>query len=255
MTEAANKGNIDASSLSGEGAGNGGAGAGNASSSASAESVEVKFGSTTLKVSKDIAAVLQAVQAETERTNSEIRAANAALEAKVTALTKPTPKAGDSPLDGIETELFTDPAKAVERILAVAEERTTKKLTTAYAADRNQAAFWTEFYSKHPELKDHDFYVRSVLDREYEGLKTQKVPDVINKLAETVKGDILKLQRAGKGGGDGSDIEGGTESSRGESKDVSKRSLTGGDKPVTLTDVLKQRAAARAKGAQKPAGK
>lgn len=251
-----NKVITNADQLSGEGAGTGGAGAGNASSSASAESVEVKFGSTTLKVSKDIATVLQAVQAETERSNSEIRAANAALEAKVTALTKPK---GDGnaqgPLAGIDVEMFTDPSTAARKIVDTAVAEAVTKLTTAYTADRNQAAFWTEFYSKHPELKDHDFYVQAVLNREYESLKTSKVPDVINKLAETVKGDILKLQRGGKGKGDGEEIEGGTESGQRGSNTGSERSLTGKDKPVSLTDVLKQRAAARAKGAGKPASK
>jgi hypothetical protein len=199
------------------------------------ETVEVKVGDKTLKVSKDTAAVITALQ----QTASDAAAAAQVLEAKLKAVPAATTTTAAAPAEENYDRLFQDPKGFVTDLA----EKIKNDLRAEYTQTTLQRDFWTAFYDTHKDLKKHDFYVKAVLDREIAVYGKLKVPEVIEKLGTTVKTELLAL-----GGNKGGTLtkpaaEGGTERLVVESKEGSEDSLT---EPVgSLTSLIKQRRAAR----------
>lgn len=175
------------------------------------------------------------------------------LRAEVEALKKPKPtkKDGESdpndPLANIETELFADPKAAVAKIIKAAREMAVGEVTSAQVAREGQREFWDAFYKANPDLDpsvDGDV-ISAVLTREFDELKTLKVPAAIKLLSEKSKAQLLKIAEK-RGGGKGSsgkpDGEGGNEGSKKGSKAVDQSAST---HSTGLSGAIRARQAAR----------
>ena len=202
------------------------------------ETVEVKVGDKTLKVSKDAAEAISALQ----QSVSEQAALAAAAEARAKAA---APAAPEKPQPENYDRLFQDP----KGFLSDFAKQIKEELRSEYTQTTLQREFWTQFYEAHADLKKHDFYVKSVLDRDFDKVAKLKTPEAIQKLGETVKAELLALS-----GGKSNPApqkpatEGGTERLPAESKPESEHSPTpAGD---TLTGLIKARREARRRGAQ-----
>ena len=208
---------------------------------AAAETVEVKIGDKTLKVDKATAEAITAFKTATDKAGTDAKAQLDALAAQVAKLTPKAalPAATEGP--DYETLMFTDPKKAVQLI----KEEIRAELNTTLSATNAQTAFWTEFYAQNPDLKDADWLVKSILTREMPRMMKMQVPEAIKDLSETVKGEILKLSKVKPAKDPKDEVEGANESRRKPSKETD----AGKDSPTSITDVLRQRKAARRAGA------
>jgi hypothetical protein len=210
----------------------------------------VEIGGKKLSVPAEVAEAVIALKASSEATLRQAQDMIASLKQGA------APAGGASPgadpdaafYKQLETDLFTDPAGAAKRLVERAVATAEAKLTNSYRAERGQEQFWSDFYAAHADLRTHKEYVTFVAMRDFEALKALPTTQAINKIAETVKADILKLRGNAGGTGTGrATAEGGTESGGGTSNAGSEHSLT---EPKGLTGVLKQRAEARRKAAR-----
>lgn len=214
---------------------------------AAPETVEVKVGEATLKVSKDAAEAITALQ----KSVTDHAAAATALKSQLDAATAAGP-AKPAPVAATEEEqynrLFTHP----KEFLTEFEKKIKDDLIAGYTQTTLQRDFWADFYTKHADLKKHDFYVKAVLDRDMGTLGKLKTLEAIEKLGTTVKTELLAL-----GGKPGTGLtkpaaEGGTEPLKPGSKPESESSPTDKTPPDTLTGLIRARREARRAGGGKP---
>jgi len=129
-----------------------------------------------------------------------------------------------------------------ERVSGVRDE-----LTSSYQQEKKLEQFWIDFYKENKDLKDDDFIVKSVLQRDYAELSTIPLDQAQQKLAARSRDVLLKYTKA--------------ESPKPEDKVVveggpaaaSKKPASGTDEPkiLSLTDIVKQRREAKRKARAK----
>lgn len=213
-----------------------------------AETVEVKVGDKTLKVSKEVAETIKAVQDAAAQSVATIKAeAAAAIKAATPAPKVPAATDAEENYD----DLFTKPKEFITKLRNEIKD----ELRAEYTQTEGQKDFWRAFYKAHPDLEKHDFYVKSVLDRDLKTLTAGgvTVTDAIAKLGTTVKTELLALGGKSAAGDARPRTEGGTEGRKPQSNAGSEDSPAPADAPKdTLTGILKGRAEARRKGG-KPA--
>ena len=214
------------------------------------EQVDLKLGDKSFKVGKDVADVVNAAIAAASQGSGDKDAVIAELQTKlqaVEAAAKPKPVAGTPDADDYNA-LFVDPKGFLDKF----KGEIIAQMTGAYNANENQKAFWQSFYEARPELKNHDFFVKSVMTRDFDGLKSLKVADAIVKLGDAATAELIKLNGGKplpKNDNQRPAAEGGTHKGGAESKDGkggSEHSLTDTqDQPQTLTSILRERRDAR----------
>lgn len=215
--------------------------------------VEIKLGDKTVKVDPAVAEALEAARNDAAKNGADLKTLNAQLQemAGQIAALRPQPKKEGAQPEDLSVQIFTDPDKAIQRIVqtAVAQSQAIVQQSNA------QKEFWDEFYRQNSDLKEFDGYVRYVFQRELPGYTKQNltVGDTLKKIAETVKGDMVKMAPKGGTGkkvvAEGGNEGDGNKSGKGSSKDVS------GDETVTTRGILAERAEARRQARQPGRGK
>lgn len=212
---------------------------------AAIETVDVELGGKTVKVDKDTATALTDFKKSITDAGVATKSQIDQLTAQIKELQpKAAPKAADSAK--LSDLIFTDPDKAVQLI----KDEIRAELNTTLASTNAQQQFWSEFYRENPDLQDSDWLVKSILNREMPKMGKMLVPEALKHLAETVKGDILKLAGKKQKKEPGDVLEGGNERRPRPSKEGEAE---GKDSPTSITDVLKARKAARRAGANRAA--
>ena len=139
--------------------------------------VTVSVGGTTIEVSSEQAALIQAEQAASQDAIQQAQ-----------TLGEPAPREQDEVVP-IEELLFTDPKAALEQLTA----QITNTVRGEYQQDQSSKKFWDDFYIENPDLREEDHLVKAVLDRELGTLENMRGKVGRDKLAELTKGDILRI--------------------------------------------------------------
>lgn len=214
---------------------------------AAATPVEVEVGGKTLKVDKDTAAAITEFKKSVSDAGIATKAQIDQLAAQVRELQpKSDPKAVPAAVK-LSDLIFTDPDKAVQLI----KDELRAELNGQLASTNAQADFWREFYSQNADLKDADWLVKSILGRDFKKFEKMQVPEAIKALAETVKGDILKLSPKKGGKEPKGELEGGNERQQKLPKEGETESKD--SQPPSISSELRARRAARRAGTSRPA--
>lgn len=205
--------------------------------------VEVKIGDKTLKTDTATAAAIKAAQDAATAAGNLVET-NKALQKQIDDLKKAAPPQPASNPDEY-TDLFLDPKGFLTRFAQTLKANIVAEVRGEAAQATAQTQFWTEFYNENKDLKDADVFVKAVLTRDYDSLKSMKVSEVIKTLAESTRAEILKLSP--KGGHGKPLAEGGTETRKPGSKEKTDESEP---LPTTsISGVIAERKAARRKAA------
>jgi hypothetical protein len=205
--------------------------------------VEVKLGDATVKVDPATADALTKFQKSVEAAGVANSQKIAELSDQLAKLTAKQPTNPASTAPDLENLIFTNPKEA----LRLVKEDIRAEFNATLNATQQQADFWREFYKQNGDLTDSDWFVKSVMARDYGKMKTMQVPEAMKYLADTVKADILKLAPKKTKDNKADVMEGGNEATPPKSKsgEASESPQTAGG----ITGVLKARQAARRKAA------
>ena len=203
---------------------------------------EVDIGGTKLRVGSDIARVIRAQADAHGRQLAELR--------RSLPLAQPAgkPEPEPDPLEGIDTALFTDPKKAVGRILEIADKRIGDRLTGAYRAEQQTAEYFRQFYVDNKDLEGLDDIVRSVLRSNLQELASLDPPQSRQRLATLAKQHINTIvNRFGGSASDGNPAPRRTtvEAPNQAVVEKPKRAETREEAPPSLSSMLKARRRAR----------
>lgn len=182
----------------------------------------------------------------------------------LSTLQQPAPKKGadDDDDDDINTKIFENPKEALNKLLGKFEKKvaamiaeSSGKVEAKHMAASQEKQFWETFYGDNPELKDHDFIVKALLQRDFAKLASKTVDEAIKHIATEAKKLLLKSGVVvAKGGAKSEEVEGaggrpGAGAKPGKEADTEVKV-----EPETLSGFLKQRREARrAGGANKTA--
>lgn len=200
-----------------------------------AKKVKVKVGDTELETDESSAAVINALNKQTTDLYAYLKGITGTPKA-------PEPKKEDKKADyDWETELFVNPKEALARLRQEIKAEVKEEMTGAYNAAESSKQFWTAFYKDHEELKEHDFYVRAILQRDYAQLENMPASEGATELAKRVKKELLKMS----GGKSNSDeehrpLEGG--STRANAKNPSQKPE---DVVPSIGELIRRRQASR----------
>lgn len=199
--------------------------------------VKVKVADAEMETDEASAAVINALQKQNTDLYAYLK--------NIGAPSKPEPKKAD-PKDGGKpydwsTELFVDPEGALKRLRAELKEEIKTEMTTAYNNAEGEKTFWNLFYKDNDELKEHDHFVRAILNRDYAELADLPTAKAAAELSTRVKKELLKL-RGGRSNADESDrsLEGGSTRSNAKNTGQNKEEVVS-----SLGDLIRKRAAAR----------
>lgn len=90
------------------------------------------------------------------------------------------------------TKIFEEPAEALARLEKKIKEELKAELAQKTTAESNERAFWDAFYGDNPDLKEHDFIVKAVLQRDLPKLANLNVDAAIKAIAAETKKVVLK---------------------------------------------------------------
>ena len=136
-------------------------------------------------------------------------------------------------LEDIAAQFYADPKKALAAMEARIRSNITHEVTTSYHQDQAVQQFWTDFYTEHPDLKDEDRIVKTVMSQSWDGVKNLKGKDARNKVAELTKRELLRIaNKMNKGApkGDSTNLEGDTTPAS-----TTPRKVVDNTKPETLS--------------------
>lgn len=155
---------------------------------------------------------------------------------------------GDVDLD---TLFLTDAKKAARIISDRAAAKARKDLTSAYQADQNMQAFWNDFYASNPDLAKHKRLVTGVMNEHWAELKDLRNDDAAAKMADLTRKEIMSIARTA--GFTKAPQNNRTRSESGQSNSGGNPSDDGDgeEKVLSLSQILKNRAAARRSGEKK----
>lgn len=200
------------------------------------KTVKVNVGGVDHELDENVAAIVGALKKQNEDLYGYLRTMTQGTQGK------PAPKADDKDEDDeFETLLFTDPKAAVKKIRASIKAEVKQEMTGQYNAVESEKQFWTAFYDNNKDLKEHDFYVRAVLNREFAGWKDLPAVEAAQKLAETVKKELLKM-RGGR-----SDSDATSRGVEGTSSRVNAKTSSQNPEDVvpSIGEIIRKRQAAR----------
>lgn len=168
-----------------------------------------------------------------QREIDHLRRTASPITVKEPAAPKPTPKTDWEKL------LFEDPEKAVQLIKEQTREEVSLQLRAEYQRERNTQLFWDQFYELNKDLKqDHDM-VQGLLNANFNELSNIPIADAYEKLADLTRTRILRYagMKPNKGGKK-VQVEGAEPPSP-------PKPVVEEDKVVTLSDIIRSRAAKR----------
>lgn len=138
-----------------------------------------------------------------------------------------------------DTELFTNPKGAIERLRSEIKAEVKAEMTGQYNAAESSKAFWNEFYSTNADLKGEKLIVDAILQRDWAKLKDMDAPKAAKYLAESTKKEIMRLS----GGKSESDPDF-RPSEGGSNKAPATKKNSGSDDentPKSLSDIIRAR--------------
>lgn len=141
-----------------------------------------------------------------------------------------------------ETLLFTDPKGAIQKLREEIKAEVTGEIKTQQNNIEMEKQFWTMFYGDYPELKEDDFVVKAILQRDFQKLQNLTNDEAMKKIAAESKKVLLRNRETKTGDGSGVVLEG----SGGVRKQVKEEPAV---KPeaVSITSLLRERRNARVK--------
>lgn len=213
------------------------------------EMQEVKIGEKSFAIPKDVAVALeQARQAGVDvgSLKSQVAELSGKLEKAMAPAKEKTPDES-----GYDTILFTDPNKAIQKLRAEIVEEVRGEMRSKEAEN----VFWTEMFSQNKDLEEYKDYVRMVFARDRSKHVAAKitVQEVINRVAETSKAELLKLRGGVPIGKSKPTSEGGNEPGN-KSKAKDSKVNVEDTAPRSTASILAQRREAR-RAASKPGRK
>lgn len=141
----------------------------------------VTMGGQTYYVPAQVAETMRAQQAMIEQTHQQYQAAPQGQ-------AQPPAPAQDQ----IDPDLiYTDPARYTELVQEQAVARAKAEMTAEYKRDQGLQHFFSDFYSKHNDLKDSDDLVRQELQANYNAWANKPAREVHDLLADKVRNRIL----------------------------------------------------------------
>lgn len=146
----------------------------------------------------------------------------------------PAPKAQEF---DYETELFTNPKGAIERLRAEIKSEVKAEMTGQYNAAESSKAFWTTFYDENKDLKGEKLMVDAVLNRDWAKLKDMDAPKAAKHLAEATKKEIMRLS----GGKSESDPDFRPSEGGSNKGTPAKDPKNNEEKPKSLSDIIRAR--------------
>lgn len=214
--------------------------------------VEIELGGAKMKVSP---AVAEALKAADKAATDAKQAANAAR-SQLDEMNRRIAEAAGTPSKETKPDLavlmYTDP----EQYNTLMRAEIKQEVLADVARMTAQREFWGEFYSQNSDLKEFKEYVEFVFQRDLPQMAKDQLNlrDTIKKVADTVKGDLIKMR--GKGGSGKPVAEGGSEGGnsgegRGSKPDVSEDSPNAGLTGTILAERRAARMAAKQPGRKK----
>lgn len=142
-----------------------------------------------------------------------------------------------------ETELFANPKAAIARLKEELRKEITGEVDLKQNIIETEKQFWKMFYTDHPELKDDDFIVKAVLNRDFQKLAPLTNEEAMKLIAAETKKVLLKNRGKPDGKSKGVELEGGSGGGAkgGTFEDVVKPAQ------VSITQLLKERRMSRVK--------
>jgi hypothetical protein len=137
---------------------------------------------------------------QTFDTPEEVAAYAVALASRVNPYQPPAAPAKPAAelIDGkpIDQVMFDDPARYHQYVLQQATQKATDAIHQVNAEQGRRDAFFRDFYTKNPDLKDLDRLVQSTLRDNYEELANLQPEDAKKKLATKARESIDEIRRA-----------------------------------------------------------
>jgi hypothetical protein len=125
-------------------------------------------------------------------------------EAPVVRQEPQTPAAKKRAGDDIDydKELYTDPRKVFSKFRDEIADEIRTELRQEYTADTVIKGFWNDFYAGNKDMKGKELLVTAVFNRDYKDIGDIPIPKAIEKLAENVREEALRIsgQRPRKDG-------------------------------------------------------
>lgn len=205
-----------------------------AKSKADDDLVTVKVGDQEMRTDAASAAVINALLQSQSQMEAFIK------NGYKPAAAPPAPKADDFDYD---TELFTNPKGAVERLKAEIRKEITTEMRGEYNAAESSKTFWNTFYSENADLKDEKLIVTAVLNRDWAKLKDMDAPKAAKHLAEATKKEIMRLS----GGKSASDPDFRGEEGGSNKGPKPKAPVDDSNTPKSLSAIIRDRQEARRK--------
>jgi hypothetical protein len=89
-------------------------------------------------------------------------------------------------------DMFLDnPARAAQQLI----HENNKALRAEYERAQKQNNFWDQLYGRHPNLREEDHLVRTVLQRKFDELSGMPVADAIEELAHHANQEVEKQSK------------------------------------------------------------
>jgi len=192
--------------------------------------VKIKVGDNELETDEASGAAITALMKQ----NSDLYAYLKSIQTTPAKKEEPKEKAKDYDWD---TELFVNPKEALARLRSEIKAEVKAEMTEAYNGAETEKEFWRTFYKQHESLKEHDTFVKAILQRDYKKIADLPASEAAEKLAEAVKREILKMT-GGKSHSDADDrpLEGG--STRANAKPSGQK---GEDVIPSIGELIRQR--------------
>lgn len=141
-----------------------------------------------------------------------------------------------------ETMLFTDPKGALERLRSELKAEIAAESDSKTNMAKLETEFWSLFYSDHPELKEDDFIVRAVLQRDFKKLENLTNDAAMKKIAEETKKILIKNRKTEPDNKKKVALEGSGGTTGGGEFDTTVKPAQ-----ISITQLLKERRSARSK--------
>lgn len=198
---------------------------------------KVKVGDTELEVDAATAGVITALNKQNQDLYAYLKGITNTPQTKPA---KEDPKDKKEEYDW-ETELFVNPKDAIKRLRAEIKDEVKAEMTQAYNGAESSKQFWAAFYNDHGDLKEHDFYVRAILQRDYAQLENLPASEGAAELAKRVKKELLKLS-GGKSNADETHRQLEGSSTRSNAKSTSQKPE---DVVPSIGELIRRRQASR----------
>jgi hypothetical protein len=151
----------------------------------------VKLAGREFEVDPELAAALEEREREFQRKLSQQGAELGRLRQMVGYATAaaPTAPVSPAPTDDLETLIFVEPKRAIERV----KTEIRQELEQLYRQDQFWRDFWHTFDRAHPDLAGERELTTVVLQRHFQELSDLPITQAIEQLGDRVRREIVRL--------------------------------------------------------------